>query len=125
MEQPATTQAQATHTLFFIILSLAGAVFIAVESMLLWSIIRYRARKGDDAEPPQRYGTTRVLILFFLIGLIIVAVLFPFGEVTLAKVDDNPPPVETIDVQGSQWQWSAVYKTRAWWFPGRASCARS
>ena len=109
-QQPATSQAEATHTLYYIILGLGGAVFIAVEGLLLWSIVRYRARKGDDAEPPQRYGTTRILILFFLIGLVIVAVLFPFGEVTLARVDENPTPVETIEVQGSQWQWSAVYK---------------
>jgi cytochrome c oxidase subunit II len=85
-------------------------VFVGVVGFLLWSIVRYRAREGDDSEPPQRHGTTRILILFFLIGLVIVAFLFPFGEVTLAKVQENPTPVETIDVQGSQWQWSAVYK---------------
>jgi cytochrome c oxidase subunit 2 len=109
-QQPATTQAEATHTLYYIILSLAAVVFIGVEGILLWCIVRYRARKGDTTEPPQRYGSTRVLVLFFLIGAVLVTVLFPFGEITLARVDANPTPIETIDVQGSQWQWSAVYK---------------
>src|SRR5207249_2405201 len=36
-------------------------------------------------------------------------VLFPFGEITLARVQENPPPVEVINIQGSQWQWSAFY----------------
>ena len=109
-EQPATSQAQATHTLFYIILGLALLVFLGVEGKLLWSIVRYRARKGDTTEPPQRTGSTRMLVLFFMIGAIIVAILFPFGELTLAKVDANPTPTETIDVTGSQWQWSAVYR---------------
>ena len=109
-EQPATTQAEATHTLFYIILALAVVVFVGVEGMLLWCIVRYRARRGDTTEPPQRYGSTKVLVLFFAIGAVLVTILFPFGESTLATVQANPTPIETIDVQGSQWQWSAVYK---------------
>jgi cytochrome c oxidase subunit II len=108
-EQPATSQAQQIHSLYYLILALAGLVFLGVEGTLLWSIIRYRRRPGDEAEPPQRYGTTKVIVLFFLIGLVIVAALYPFGEVALTRVDSNPPPGEEVDIQGSQWQWSAVY----------------
>jgi cytochrome c oxidase subunit 2 len=108
-EQPATSQAQEVHTLYYVILALAAAVFIGVEGTLLWSIVRYRRRKGDQSEPPQREGTTRMVMVFFSIGAVLVAILFPFGEITLARVQSNPPPVETINIQGSQWQWSAVY----------------
>jgi cytochrome c oxidase subunit II len=108
-EQPATSQAQDIRSLYYLILVLGGAVFIGVEGTLLWSIIRYRRRRDDPSEPPQREGTTRMIVLFFLIGAVLVAVLFPFGEITLARVQKNPPPVETINILGSQWQWSAVY----------------
>ncbi len=108
-EQPATSQAEDVRNLYYLILALAGAVFIGVEGVLLWSIIRYRRRKGDDSEPPQREGRTRTVVLFFLIGAVIVAILFPFGEITLARVEENPPPVTVINIQGSQWQWSAFY----------------
>src|SRR5207237_7853594 len=41
-QQPATTQAQDVHTLYYVILALAAAVFIGVEGTLLWSVVRYR-----------------------------------------------------------------------------------
>jgi cytochrome c oxidase subunit II len=109
-EQPATSQAQDVRNLYYLILALAGAVFIGVEGTLLWSIVRFRRRKGDASEPPQREGRPRTIGLFFLVGAIIVAVLFPFGEITLARVEKNVPPIEAIDIQGSQWQWSAFYR---------------
>jgi cytochrome c oxidase subunit 2 len=108
-EQPATEQAQQTHRLFYIILALAIFVSVVVEGALLWAIVRYRRRPGDDEEPPQREGTTRMIIAFFLFGTVIVAALFPFGEVALGNIEQNPTPIVTIDVTGSQWQWSAVY----------------
>lgn len=108
-EQPATSQAQQVRTLYYVILVLAGAVFLGVEGALIWSIVRFRRRRGDDAEPPQSEGSTRAIVSFFAIGAVIVAVLFPFGEVTLARIQQNPTPVEEVDIQGSQWQWSAFY----------------
>ncbi|MFB3738375.1 MAG: cytochrome c oxidase subunit II, partial [Candidatus Velamenicoccus archaeovorus] len=108
-EQPATSKAVDVHDLYLLILALAGVVFIGVEGMLLFSIVRFRARKGDREEPPQRYGRTRTIVLFFLIGAVIVAVLYPFGEITLARVQRREQPVEEIQIQGAQWQWSAFY----------------
>jgi cytochrome c oxidase subunit 2 len=109
-EQPATSQAQDVRNLYYLILALAAPVFVGVEGVLLWSIVRFRRRKGDTSEPPQREGTPRMIGLFFIIGAVIVAVLFPFGEITLAHVEKNPTPIEAIDIQGSQWQWSAFYR---------------
>jgi cytochrome c oxidase subunit II len=108
-EQPATDQAFDVQRLFYVILGLGTFVFVIVEGLLLWSIIRYRKRPGDDEEPPQREGSTRMLIGFFAFGAILVAILFPFGEITLADVQANPTPLEKIVIQGSQWQWSAFY----------------
>jgi cytochrome c oxidase subunit II len=108
-EQPATTQAQDVRRLFYVILTLGAFVFVVVEGLLLWSIVRYRRRSGDDEEPPQRYGSTRTIALFFAFGAIIVAILFPFGEATLADVQAHPLAFEQIVIQGSQWQWSAFY----------------
>src|SRR5205085_8815312 len=72
-EQPATDQAVDVRRLFYVILGLATFVFIVVEGILLWSIVRYRRRAGDDAEPPQRSGSTKMLVGFFAFGAILVA----------------------------------------------------
>src|SRR5438067_11440029 len=87
----ATEQGQEIHDLYGIIFVLAAFVFVLVEGLLLWSVIRYRRR--DDAPVPQTFGSNRALVAFFAFGVVIVAILFPFGERTLAFVlhqDPNP-----------------------------------
>lgn len=123
VEQPATTQGQDIHRLFYIILALATLVFLVVEGGLLWAVVRYRRKPGDESEPPQRYGSTRMIVLFFLFGTIIVLALYPFGEIALTRVEQNPPPIEVIDVQGSQWQWSAFYENEGVVTSGKSACS--
>src|SRR3954468_4026133 len=104
----ATEQAEKVHTLYLIILGLGGFVFVLVEGMLLFSIVRYRKR-DDSPPPPQMFGSNRALIGFFAFGAIIVAVLFPFGEQTLSAVMNQEPPLVNLRIEAFQWEWTAFY----------------
>jgi cytochrome c oxidase subunit II len=105
----ATKQGQQIHQLFVIILILAGAVFLLVEGLLAWAIVRYRKR--DDSAPPQDFGSNRALVGFFAFGAVVVAILFPFGERALSAVDHQDPfPQVSIRLEGFQWQWTALYQ---------------
>ena len=64
---------------------LAAPVFLVVEGLIIWSVVRYRKR--DTAPAPQTVGGNRALGVFFLIPAVIVATLFPFGEATLMKIE--------------------------------------
>jgi cytochrome c oxidase subunit II len=108
--QGATSKATEVHDLFWLISWLALPVFVAVEGFLLWCAFRYRKR--DDSPAPQRTGRKGVLISFFAIGLVIVAVLFVFGERTLATVDKVERNTQVdIRLEAFQWEWTAYYKT--------------
>ena len=72
-------QGQDVHQLYIVIMLLAAPVFLLVEGLLIWNVVRYRKR--DDASPPQTTGGNRSLGVFFAIPAVIVATLFPFGEV--------------------------------------------
>jgi cytochrome c oxidase subunit II len=103
-----TLQAHEIHQLYITILVLGAFVFVLVEGILLWSIIRYRKR--DDTEAPQSFGSNRALAGFFAFGAVIVAVLFPFGERTLGFVQaQEPNPALNIRIEGFQWEWTAYY----------------
>jgi len=106
-KQGATEQGQQVHHLYGIIFALGAFVFVLVEGLLLWSIVRFRKR--DDTEPPQTVGSNRTLVGFFAFGLVIVAVLFPFGEKTLSDVQKNEPPLVNIRIEAFQWEWTAFY----------------
>lgn len=105
-----SAKARDVHGLFYIILWLALPVFLFVEGMLVIGVIRFRRRRGDDAEPPQTYGSNGAYAAFFAVPLAIIVVLLSFGEVTVGRVDrQEPHPAERLVVTGSQWQWSARY----------------
>ena len=76
-KQGISPQSEDVHQLYLVIMALAVPVFIAVEALLIWCIVRYRKR--DDDPPPSR-SAARSLAVFFVIPALIVAMLFPFGE---------------------------------------------
>jgi len=106
-QQGATDQANKIHNLYLIILGLGAFVFVLVEGLLIFSIIRFRKR--DDRPPPQVFGSNRALVGFFAFGAVLVAVLFPFGERTLSDVEKQEPPLVSLRVEAFQWEWTAYY----------------
>jgi cytochrome c oxidase subunit 2 len=107
-QQGADVNGQKVHSLYNVIFMLALPVFVVVEALLLWYVLRYRKR--DDRPAPQSFGTRRALIVFFLIPTIIVAVDYVYGERTLAQVEKlDPNPRVNIRVEGFQWEWTFYY----------------
>jgi len=100
-------QSQDVHTLYVTIMAIAAPVFIGVEAVLVWCIVRYRKR--DDTPAPQTVGRSRSLGVFFAIPAVIVAVLFPFGEATLMRIQQQETPQVQIHVEGFQWEWTFLY----------------
>jgi len=115
--QGATVQGEEIHRLYGIIQGLAAFVFVLVEALLIWSIIRFRKR--DEAPPPQVFGSNRALVGFFAFGAVIVAVLFPFGEQTLSHVQRQEPPLVNLRVEAFQWEWTAYYLNEGIFTTGR------
>jgi len=114
----ATLQGQEIHHLYGIIFALAAFVFVLVEGLLLWTILRYRKR--DDSPAPQTFGSNRALLAFFAFGLVLVAVLFPFGERALSFVEQQDPnPLVRIRLEGFQWEWTAIYLNEGIFTTGR------
>ena len=106
-QQGATLQGQDIHSLYGVIMTLALIVFVLVEGLLVTAIVRFRKR--DESQPPQVYGSSRMLAGFFGFGIVIVAVLFPFGERTLRAVMANPSPIVNLRIEAFQWEWTAYY----------------
>jgi len=107
----ASSNARLVHSLYIKTAIVALIVLFGVIATLIFELIAFRRRTGDDTEPVQDHGRPVVYGGFFLIGLVIIAVLFPFSESTLSKVDDVAKnPDLRVMITGSQWQWSAMYE---------------
>ena len=113
-EGPQTTfvaqgsNARAILDLFKPVFWVGMAVFVIVEALLIWSVIRYR-RRPEDGIPLQIHGNTPIEIAWTILPAIIVvgiATLTFRTQAQIATVDPNPLEVTVI---GHQWWWEFQY----------------
>jgi heme/copper-type cytochrome/quinol oxidase subunit 2 len=52
---PASLPAESIRSLFILVLAVTGAIFLLVEGVLLYTIVRFRRHRPDGTEPPQVY----------------------------------------------------------------------
>jgi cytochrome c oxidase subunit II len=87
-------------------LAILGIIVIAV----IYIIIRYRKKPGDDGEPYQNFGNLKLELVWTAIPIVIVAGLFLLTCSTMRSVD--PPRGERepdLIIIGHQWWWEIRY----------------
>jgi cytochrome c oxidase subunit 2 len=108
--EPATAQAREISQLYDIVFAIAVIIFVAVEGLIIWSILRYRRRPEDTELPPQTHGNNLVEALWTVIPTVIVLYLFAISWDTLGKVDAvSAQPDVKIHVLAGQFQWQFQY----------------
>jgi cytochrome c oxidase subunit 2 len=60
--EPVSPPAEAIRSLFILVLAIVGGIFLIVEGVLIYSLLRFRARSNDPSEPPQVYGSRPIEI---------------------------------------------------------------
>ena len=101
--------AQKQLTLFWIIFWAAAFVFVAVEGILLYSVIRFR-RKPGQGDPPQIHGHRRLEIAWTIAPAIVLAVIAVPTVITLFELSNSPDPEGLqVNVTGHQWWWEFEY----------------
>jgi cytochrome c oxidase subunit 2 len=88
---------------------IAVAVFILVEGLVIYVLIRYRPRRQDDSLPIQTHGHTRLELTWTIIPAVILgglAIPTISGIVWLSKQPENPVQVRVI---AHQWWWEFRY----------------
>jgi len=106
----ATQQGQAVRNVYDIVFLIGAAIFLFVEGLILYAVLRYRRHRGDDELPPQIHGNNRLEIIWTAVPIAIVLALFVVSWQTLNTIDarkENPPV--RIGVVAYQWQWQFVY----------------
>ena len=74
---PQATPARSIFSLSLLVLGICGAIFLIVAGLLLFTLIRYRHRRGyTQREPAQIYGSTQIELSWTVIPILIVVVLF-------------------------------------------------
>ncbi len=58
LPEQASAEAQNTDALFTVLIFVGGMVFFLVQGLLLYSVISFRAKPGDNTDGPPVHGNT-------------------------------------------------------------------
>ena len=97
-------------TLFYIILGMAALVFVLVEGILIYAVVRFRRREGDDQIPPQTHGNTRLEIGWTIAPAVVLAVIAIPTVIYIFDIAGDPTEgALEVNVIGHQWWWEFEY----------------
>ncbi|MGQ0714746.1 MAG: cytochrome c oxidase subunit II [Gemmatimonadaceae bacterium] len=107
--QPRTEFGRAIDALWDTLLFWGTIVFILVEALLIYTILRYRRREGQAA-PKHVHGNTTLEIAWTLAPAVILALIAVPTVKTIFVTQANAPRGSmTVEVIGHQWWWEFRY----------------
>ncbi len=105
-----TDRGEAIRDLYVIIFAIAAVIFFVVEGLIVWSVIRYRRRPGDDELPPQTHGNAIAEIVWTVVPTLIVAFMFVISWQTLNTVEaTSSQPQLKVRATAAQFLWTFDY----------------
>lgn len=104
-----STQSQQVDALFRFMLFIGGAIFLLVNGLLLYSVIRFRARKGDTSDGPPIQGNTTLEFTWTVISAVIVLVLTIYSFQVWQSIRAPQPNEQVVNVVGQRFAWSFTY----------------
>jgi cytochrome c oxidase subunit 2 len=111
--QAKSVEGQQIRDLYDIVFAIAVVIFVVVEGLIVWTVLRYRRKPGDDELPPQTHGNNLAETIWTLVPTAIVIFLFFVSWQTLNSVEATAasPDLKVKAVAG-QFQWTFDYLPR-------------
>ncbi len=113
---PMSPQAQAISNLTIFLMLLGLLISVGIVGVMIYALIRFRAHPGQEGEPPQTFGITRIEIAWTASPFVLVTILFFLsvsamqhsspGQIALQDGARSEPRITII---GHQWWWELRY----------------
>ncbi len=108
--QAVTSQGREISQLYDIVFVFAAAIFLLVEGLIVYAVLRYRRKPSQSELPVQTHGNNALEIIWTVIPTVIVAVLFLLSWNTLNHVDTASAQTDIrIRAVAQRFQWSFEY----------------
>ncbi len=109
MPVEASTRAVAVDRLFRVMLGVAAVIFFLVEGALLYSVIRFRRRPGDETDAVPVQSNRALEIAWTLIPAVIVVVIGVYAFRVLTDIEAAAPDPLVVNVHSRQFSWLFDY----------------
>ena len=105
-----TDRGESIRQLYDLVFAIAVVIFFVVEGLIVWSVIRYRRKPGDDELPPQTHGNAVAEVVWTVVPTLIVTVLFVASWLTLNTVEaTSAQPQLKVRATAAQFLWTFDY----------------
>ncbi len=105
-----TDRGGAIRELYTIVFLIAVVIFFVVEGLIIWTVVRYRRKPGDDALPVQTHGNAIAEAVWTIVPTLIVAFMFVISWQTLTTVEAiSAQPEVKIRAVAGQFLWQFDY----------------
>lgn len=96
--------------LYKLIFIMAVVVFVVVEGLLVYAIIRFSRRQPPNGLPPQVHGNQRLEIAWTILPVVVLIIIaVPTWQVIFSTHAAAPPDALRVNVTGHQWWWEIEY----------------
>ncbi len=101
--------------LYWLVFWIATGVFVLVQGGLVYLLIRFRARQGDESEPRQVHGNAKLEVVWTVIPILILAAIAVPTVSRVFKYTECAPDAYHVDVIGHQWWFEYRYPEAGIW----------
>jgi cytochrome c oxidase subunit 2 len=107
---PASEQAGPIDTLWDVLLIASVPVFVLVETVVLYSAIKFRMKPGEELKDgPPIHGNTKLEIIWTAIPAILLVGLCTYAYVVLTDIEKAEANTMQVRVVGEQFTWTFYY----------------
>ena len=104
-------EAKSIDTLWDVLLICSVPVFVLVETIVLYSVWRWRMRPGEELmDGPPIHGNTRLEVIWTAIPAILLVALCSYSYVVLRDIEEADASPMRVRVVGEQFTWTFFYR---------------
>ena len=109
LTKAASLQAGPIDQAFSILWIFIAVLFALITGFLLYSVIFFRRKKGDETDGPHQEGNNALEVTWTIIPLVTVIGFAVYGSFNLSEVLSPDPQAMEVRVVGQQWAWRFEY----------------
>ncbi|MEX2659324.1 MAG: cytochrome c oxidase subunit II [Acidimicrobiales bacterium] len=110
---PAGPSARSINDLFGPVFLVAVAVFILIQGLIVYMVIRFRRREDDASFPAQLHGNTRLEVGWTILPALVLAVIAVFTVPVIFELNEEPDEALVVSVTGQKYWWGYEYGDQA------------
>ena len=105
----ASAEAKQIDRLFEVLLILGGGLFLFVQGLLLFSVIRYRVAPGDTSDGPTIHGNVTLELVWTAIPSVVVLFLVIYSYQVWTDIQEPKDNEMVVNATGARFAWTFDY----------------